>query len=302
MAVRGIGNSLASFRDRFNRTGNRASKPFEVGFSATGGTKTTSGLYTIHTFSYPNSQNFVVESTFTGTKEIEYLVVAGGGAGGGAGTVGGGGGGAGGLRSNHPDMPAPLKAGPLTVTGGTYTVTVGQGGQGAPGASLPVGNPGGSSSFGPIVCQGGGGGGRAPTYTGVSGSPGGSGGGGGCNFGGSGNGAGGTGNRVTGTSTPAPTQGNDGAPGGQPGDGGGGGGGAGGASTGAAGGVGLPISISGSAVTYSKGGNGQNSSADGGTPATLTNYGEGGNAKYGGASPSDGGTGANGIVIIRYLT
>jgi hypothetical protein len=273
-----------------------------IPFSATGGTVTTSGLYTIHTFSYPNSQNFVVTGS---SKSVEYLVVAGGGAGGGGGIVGGGGGGGGGLISNHPDMPAPLKAVPLTVTEGAYTVTVGQGGQGAPGASLPVGNPGGSSFFGPIVCQGGGGGGRAPTYTGESGSPGGSGGGGGANYGGSGNGAGGTGNRVTGTSTPAPTQGNPGSP--APGEpagsgGGGGGGGAGGAASGMPGGLGLSISISGSSVTYSAGGRGQDGAADGGSPAILTNYGSGGNAKYGGGSPADGGTGANGIVIIRYLT
>jgi hypothetical protein len=201
MSVRSFGNSLASFRYRFGRTGNRASKPFEVAFSATGGTKTTSGLYTIHTFSYPNSQNFVVESTFTGTKEVEYLVVA-----------------------NYP-------------------------------------GPGGGS--------------------------------------------GGIGNRETGTSTPAPTQGNNGSP--APGiptssGAGGGGGGAGGAASGMPGGAGIALSISGSSVTYSSGGRGQDGTADGGAPATLTNYGEGGNAKYGGGSPTNGGTGANGIVIIRYLT
>jgi hypothetical protein len=38
MAVRGIGNSIATFRDRFNRTGARASNPYVVPpFSATGG-------------------------------------------------------------------------------------------------------------------------------------------------------------------------------------------------------------------------------------------------------------------------
>ena len=48
------------------------------GFSATGGTITTSGDYTIHTFT--SSGNFVIES---GEASIEYLVIAGGGGGGG---------------------------------------------------------------------------------------------------------------------------------------------------------------------------------------------------------------------------
>ncbi len=46
------------------------------GFSATGGTITTSGDYTIHTFT--SSGDFVV----SGSGEVEYLVVAGGGGGG----------------------------------------------------------------------------------------------------------------------------------------------------------------------------------------------------------------------------
>ena len=70
------------------------------GFSATGGTITTSGDYTIHTFT--SSGNFVIES---GEVNIEYLVVAGGGGGGGShpetgnGYTAGGGGGAGGFRT-----------------------------------------------------------------------------------------------------------------------------------------------------------------------------------------------------------
>jgi len=48
-------------------------------FSATGGTITTSGAYTVHTFTS--------SGTFTpnGAETVEYLVVAGGGAGGGGG-------------------------------------------------------------------------------------------------------------------------------------------------------------------------------------------------------------------------
>ena len=60
--------------------------------SATGGTTTTSGLYTIHTFTTVGNSTFTV----TGNCNVEALVVAGGGAGGG---YIGGGGGAGGLIS-----------------------------------------------------------------------------------------------------------------------------------------------------------------------------------------------------------
>ena len=286
-----------------------------AGFSASGGTVTTSGLYTIHTFSYPNSDNFEVTS---GSSEIEYLVVAGGGAGGGGGTLGGGGGGAGGLRSNHPEMPSPLKQPSLTISPGTYPVTVGQGGQADSATNRPTANPGNTSYFaGPGLSpvQGGGGGGSGgsnPPGTAYVGDPGGSGGGGGKGFP-SGAGAGGSGSKITGTSDAAPgfnPQGNDGLVGNAPGSGGGGGGGAltsGGPARGDSadpnvGGKGIPLTISGSNVTYASGGNGQPSSANGGNPATLTNYGEGGNAKYGNGAGATGGTGANGIVIIRYLT
>ena len=71
---------------------------------ASGGTKTTSGNYTIHTFSFPTSDNFVVNS---GEGECDILVIAGGGAGGSGDTSGwfGGGGGAGAVSYTHLTLP-----------------------------------------------------------------------------------------------------------------------------------------------------------------------------------------------------
>ena len=86
---------------------------------ASGGTKTTSGDYTIHTFSYPTSDNFEVTQ---GSGLIDVLVIAAGGAGGSGGPSGwyGGGGGAGGY----------VYVTGYSVTSGTYDVSVGQGGAG----------------------------------------------------------------------------------------------------------------------------------------------------------------------------
>ena len=61
--------------------------------SATGGSKSTSGLYTIHSFTSPGAATFVVSE---GNDNIQYLVVGGGG----GGSQGGGGGG--GMRTNVP--------------------------------------------------------------------------------------------------------------------------------------------------------------------------------------------------------
>ena len=77
-------------------------------FSATGGTITTSGAYTIHTFT--GSGTFDATNAPIGFS-VEYLVVAGGGGG-----FSPGGGGAGGMRT-----------GSLSLAAGSYTVTVGAG-------------------------------------------------------------------------------------------------------------------------------------------------------------------------------
>jgi hypothetical protein len=126
---------------------------------------------------------------------------------------------------------------------------------------------------------------------------------------------GGTGNRVTGTSTPAPTQGNNGSYGeyNLTPFFGGGGGGAGSASVATpVGGNGLASSISGSSVTYAGGGSGGarapqpvGGATPGGGGAGGAVPGTGGNGTVntgggGGGSQPAGGSGGSGIVVIRY--
>jgi len=170
---------------------------------ATGGSTTAAGIEPgdgsrYHVFTAPGT----FEVT-TGTSPATYLVV-GGGAGGG-GVDGGGGGGAGGVRS-----------GPITLTPGSYPVTVGTGGARAPSTS-GRGSPGTSTTLvhpaGPFVCDGGGGGGSGNSSSpnvGASSPGSGSGGGGGWGT----TGAGGAGGDF----------GNPGGPGNGPQTGGGGGG------------------------------------------------------------------------------
>ena len=147
------------------------------GIDATGGTKTQSGLYNIHTFTSPGT--FVVISA-PGTANIQYLVI-GGGAGGSQ-----GGGGAGGMRTNvpgeNPGGPGGSTEAAYPLTAGTYPVTVGNGGAGGC-PNNGAGVAGEDSSFnttnvnskGTITSTGGGYGGKLDT----NGGPGGSGGGGG---------------------------------------------------------------------------------------------------------------------------
>ena len=111
--------------------------PSTPAFSPTGGTITTSGLYTIHTFT--------TSGTFTPniSGSVDYLVVAGGG-GGGYGY--GGAGGAGGF----------LTATSFAVAATGLTVTIGAGGGGA--VSNTQGGSGDDSVFSTITAAGGGGG------------------------------------------------------------------------------------------------------------------------------------------------
>ena len=170
MGVRSLGNTLATFRNKFGRTGIEASSSTGgSGLSATGGNQTSpSGFtapngYKYHVFT--SSGSLVVAS---GSGEAYYLVVAGGGSGG---SGNGSGGGAGGLRSNDPTVPGPSSmkvTHTFTLSPGTYPVTVGNGG------SAPESN-GSESKIGTstVVASGGGYGGNNST-----GNPGGSGGGG----------------------------------------------------------------------------------------------------------------------------
>jgi hypothetical protein len=281
-----------------------------IGYTtATGGTVTYAGGYTIHTFT--TSGTFTVYSA----GDIELLVVAGGGGG------GSGGGGAGGMITASK-----------SVTTGTYAITVGPGGTGGGGGSSggkddpTSGND--STALGYTADGGGRGGGGS--ISGRVGSDGGSGGGHGYDIN--------TTTRTSGTSG----QGNGGGRASRSSLGGaGGGGGAGGAGNdgneiyGGNGGIGLQSSITGTATYYAGGGGGglnQNDNVTyarpsgqtyggfggqgGGGTGTTYGYASGGTTVYaspgtdntggggGGTDPEldTGGDGGDGIVIIRYLT
>lgn len=266
-------------------------------FVASGGTTTTSGIYTFHTFT--SSGTFTVAS---GSASADILMVAGGG-GGGAGYYAGGGG-AGGMQALTS----------VSLTRGTYTVTIGAGGAGSTNTGVNGVNGGNTSFTGQSDSVGGGGG--ASRLTTLDGSDGGSG-GGGAQIGSTG-GAGTAG------------QGNDGGNGGYGGAGGGAGAvGANAASSGnygAIGGVGLQWSpnstyyaggggggaAAGQSAANVAGGNGGGGSGSRGSTegtAGTANTGGGGGGGSNAEHPSTGLTGAqagkaggSGIVIIRYET
>tara|TARA_B110000858_G_scaffold169015_1_gene197827 strand:- start:343 stop:1197 length:855 start_codon:yes stop_codon:yes gene_type:complete len=260
------------------------------GVSGTGGTITSVGGYTIHTFT--TSGTFTVNSG----GEVEYLIVGGGGAGA---TTDGGGGGAGGVLM-----------GTLNVNIGSYTITRGSGGAYV-NANDRAGNNGTNTTALGFTAIGGGGGGN-DRVSGQGPKSGGSGGGGGSRQ------SQGQWEGASGTAGP-PRQGYDG------GDGvtspaliSGGGGGAG--ETGkdgndgsrpAGGGDGIQWP-SGSGTYYGGGGGGghnvvgQGGQGGGGngsngnlTTAGAANTGGGGGG--GGNGHTRGSNGGSGIVIIRYL-
>jgi len=221
------------------------------------------------------------------TYNIDYLVIAGGG---GGGHDKAGGGGAGGLRNSFSSETSggggSSEAGFTSVSAGTvFTVTVGGGGAGSTNA-FAEGTNGSASSvsasgFTTVSSTGGGGGGSNNSPPGRDG---GSGGGGAENT--SGSGGNGTAN-----------QGYAGAPGVQGSSTAGGGGGAGSVgNTNRNGGSGLSSSITGSAVTYANGGNGE-LTIGGSTP--TANLGIGGDGGYGNQNGDNGGSG---VVILRVPT
>ena len=273
-----------------------------VPFDASGGTKTTHGIYTIHVFE--GAQSFTVNK---GEKQCDILLVAGGGGGTGNGDQGGGGnggGGGGGL------IFIPASNSTSLLTPGTYTFAVGSAGEG--GAAQPnpgfIGTQGGdttlttSNALGPLTALGGG-------Y--------------GQDPGGSGGGAGAGANGATeGTQPFNPTipansrtfgfgndsgQGMGNEPQGYRGSGGGGAGAAGTpGAQGGQGGTGKPApSMSASFAplnphgAFSEGGNG--GARGEGTAVAATGYGGGG----GGGSDSPGISGVDGtpgIAAIAYVT
>jgi hypothetical protein len=295
--------------------------------SATGGTITCCGDYKIHTFTSPGTFTVCSVGNPLGSTSVDYLVVAGGGgSAAGGGSEGGGAGGAGGYRESSgaasgcytvSPLGACVSALPVTVTG--YPITVGAGGSGGPGASLPeeCGSQGSNSIFSSIISTGGGYGGRAGPGSGPTGVPGGSGGSGG----GGGNYVGGPG---SGNTPPvSPPQGQNGGTGGagSPGYTAAGGGGAtsvggnGTSTTGGGGGSGATSLINGTSTTRSGGGGG-GTHPDGtggaagpggggaggdGASGTAGTANTGGGAGGSGGSPGNSGaTGGSGIVIIRY--
>ena len=283
----------------------------------TGGNVTTDGTYRIHTFT--SSGTF----TTAFNAGVELLVVGGGG--GGAGTFAGGGG-AGGVV--HDPSGA-------TMTSGSYTITVGQGGIGGLGwqnINGMRGNNGADSTAFGLTAKGGGGGGSFDyTYSNANSQQvaqvGGCGGGGASVQGNMTNSArlGAASNQ--GNFSGATSYGTSGGNGqssaqlSQYHAGGGGGAsqaGVNATSSAGPGGAGQAFSISGSSVTYAGGGGGSNQGgtagaggAGGGGAATNSSNaaqggtnglgGGGGAAGYSGATNARlGGTGGSGVVIIKY--
>ena len=265
--------------------------------SATGGTMTYAGGYSIHTFTTVGSNSFTITQ---GVSSVEYLIVAGG-ASGSSGTYGGAGGGAGGLLS-----------GTSSVTGSDHTIIVGDRGPSPTVYGAKPASGGANTSALGLTAIGGGRGGSASSRAGELG------------------GSGGGGGPISGGTAGAATagQGNSGGAGSNGNWAGGGGGGAGGAGAAATvgspyhggnGGAALSNSISGTAYSYCGGGGGHTEDLSGitglgGTGAgnagqrgnypggNATNYGAGGGG--GGNSPITLGEfrGFQGIVILRYLT
>ena len=251
---------------------------------------------------------------------IDFLVVAGGGAGGQASSSAGygrGGGGAGGLRTSYGSTSgggASAESKISFASGTTYTMTVGAGGtvvsqdKGNNGADSSISGSGLSS----IVSTGGGGGGGHSN--GLTAGTGGSGGGA---YGTTWNGAAGAGTTGQGYAGGISSS--------NTGSGGGGAGGLGGyvasgVYDGGVGGIGLEVSITGSAVTYAGGGGGGGNTPSGGTATggggrgaahsastnavagtANTGGGGGGGLWTTGSSPAAA-AGGSGVVILRRLT
>ena len=165
MSIKSLGNPRSTYNAVCGQTAKGAvTAGHPGGITATGGTKSTADGYTTHTFL--TSGSFIVSDLGNKGGTVEYLIVAGGG-GGGSGDPGpgndaeGGGGGAAGVYSTDPNVPAPQRQSPITVSVTTYPVVIGAGGEGAPGsdngASLG-GNGDPSSALGATVGGGGGGG------------------------------------------------------------------------------------------------------------------------------------------------
>jgi len=155
----------------------------------TGGTKTTHGSYTVHTFLGPGNLE-ITGGPGASLPSVAFLLVAGGGGGGTGNANEGAGGGGGGGVVKHPGY---------TISGpGTYAITVGEGGAHAPNDGS-VGEDGEDTTFvaSPTLTYTAKGGGVGKFLTGADG--------------GSGGGGGGASQENPGGSATQPTQSNPGA-------------------------------------------------------------------------------------------
>lgn len=278
-----IAGNASSFTLRATDTGNNyTDQAFTIAVQlATGGTVTQGGGYTYHTFT--SSGTFQALAPLT----AQYVVVGGGGGGSVSYTnyyEAGAGGGAGGYRSSFAGGTTggggTLET-PLALNAGSYTVTIGGGGSGGSGTGGTSGGSGGTTTFANITSTGGG---YGSTFGSTNGATGGSGGGGYANYA-PGNGTAGqgyAGNRQNG-----------------------GGGAAGSGSGGDFGGAGIATTTANGSLTLSVGGGNRSSGGAGGYPgAAGANYGsggQGGGVNTGGNSNFNaGGSGATGVVIVRY--
>tara|TARA_X000001382_G_scaffold129508_1_gene121723 strand:+ start:1594 stop:2547 length:954 start_codon:yes stop_codon:yes gene_type:complete len=314
--LRSLGNILSSFNDFYATTAAAASSSGGGGgaFNASGGNQTsatgfTNGSYTYHIF----TSSGALTVSGGGSKEIQFLVVAGGG---GGGYGNGGAGGAGGVRTNDPGTPSPTGmeiTSTVSLNPGPHTITVGDGGGSH---DAPYANRvGGNSSIGSlVVASGGGAGGPMPASDNPN-----------MNGGSGGGQQGPVGSSVASPDPLSPNkQGHDGATE----NGGGGGGGGGGAASSQTGGAkiicpafsspiinpGCPMPTGwqayvGPTGTYAGGGYGYPGRGSSFNAPNLSGYGlddyagvvnTGGGADSNNEGPTR--KGGKGIVIIRYLT
>jgi len=250
-----------------------ATSPIEI-TGLTEGTAYLVKLKAVHAFG-AGAESAAVSVTTLVSFTVDYLVVAGGGSSGNGG-IRSAGSGAGGLRSTVTATGGgcSLETALSILTGSNYAVQVGNGG--AQGAQANGGN----SVFSTITSLGGG---AAGSGDGQPGANGGCGGGAWYN----------TSNQTVGQGTACQGYGGRNSSGaGEPhwaGGGGGGAGSGGGAST--SGGSGVAVSITGSSVTYSTGGNANT------WPSTFVNANGAANTGNGASGSAAGGSG---IVILRY--
>lgn len=310
-----IGNESSYFLDYDSESLKAPDNSTSSLIAATNNIQTTAGVLPQPTINQYVYQPIADDGGLCGNTQLKALVVAGGG--GGGGNHGGGGGGGGVIYNDN-----------LSINTGTYSVVVGNGGNGGIGSVTlnSVGNSGENSSFYNLTAIGGGGGGSRLTTGSVYQ----------AKVGGSGGGGAGTIDSLTGLPGAGKSgtagqgfAGGNGTSNAVAGNGGGGGGagaiggnatgtGGSGVGTSGSGGNGLSYDISGIARYYGGGGSGglwgtnqANIGVAGlgggglggydyvaGRPGALSYFGGGGGGGGGGAP--GGGDGNPGIVIIAY--